>query len=310
MMLLLVAAMLGLARPAAAGLLFQRPLFSSGMILQRGAGTRIWGTTNATAAVTVTVTDGSTGAVLASVKSAGPSGGKWMVTVAAGVDATMNSTVTATDGVAVDSLADVAWGDVLLCGGQSNMGFGMCGATVIATGPHPQTPTEAMAALPTDNPIRFFNQHGDFNGGAGSTVKGNVCKDPATTSNNGFERWFKAGATNSGAASAVCLLTAQALHSALGGGVPVGAVESCVGGTPVAEWTPPLGILYRQHITPVGNFSPWCAQVCAGVRGCARVCAGMHWCVWVKGCQHFSLWYTLVCAGVRGCALVCTGVCG
>ena len=45
------------------------------------------------------------------------------------------------------------------------MGFGMCGATVIASGPHPQTPTEALAALPTGaNPLRFFNQHGDANG--------------------------------------------------------------------------------------------------------------------------------------------------
>jgi len=49
--------------------------------------------------------------------------------------------------------------------GQSNMGFGMCGATVIASGPHPQTPTEALAALPTGaNRLRFFNQHGDANG--------------------------------------------------------------------------------------------------------------------------------------------------
>ena len=68
------------------------------------------------------------------------------------------------------------------------MGFGMCGATVIGTGPNPQTPTQALAALPTGvNPLRFFNQHGDANGGAGSTVKGNVCKEPCTTSNNGMD---------------------------------------------------------------------------------------------------------------------------
>ena len=100
------------------------------------------------------------------------------------------------------------------------MGFGMCGATVIASGPHPQTPVQALAALPTGpNPLRFFNQHGDANGGAGSTVKGNVCKEPCTTSNNGMDAkavWYKAGKDNAGSASAVCLLTAQSLRKALG----------------------------------------------------------------------------------------------
>ena len=138
---------------------------------------------------------------------------------------------------------------------RSNMAFGMCGATVIPSGPHPQTPTEALAALPTGHSaIRFFNQHGDRNGGAGSTVKGNVCKDPATTSNNGYGVWFKANATNGGAASAVCLLTAQQLQAQLGGGVPVGAVESCLGGTLVVDWTPPNGHLYNGFIKPLLPF--------------------------------------------------------
>jgi hypothetical protein len=96
----------------------------------------------------------------------------------------------------------------------------MCGATVIADGPHPQTPTQALAALPTgSNPLRFFNQHGDANGGAGSTVKGNVCKQPCTTSNNGMDAkasWYNASHDNAGSASAVCLLSAQSLREALG----------------------------------------------------------------------------------------------
>ena len=55
--------------------------------------------------------------------------------------------------------------------------------------------------------------------------------------------------------SAVCLLSAQKLQAALGRAVPVGAIESCVGGTPVTEWTPPNGILYKQHITPLLPFT-------------------------------------------------------
>ena len=87
----------------------------------------------------------------------------------------------------------------------------MCGTTVISTGREhaPQTPTEALATLPTTNPIRFFWQSGDHNGGAGSTVKGNACRDPATLNTPQNQTWFNALPDNSGAASAVCLLTAQ-----------------------------------------------------------------------------------------------------
>ena len=59
------------------------------------------------------------------------------------------------------------------------MGFGMCGATVIPSGPAPETPMQALAALPLQNPIRFYNQHGDMNGGAGSTVRSALYPGPA-----------------------------------------------------------------------------------------------------------------------------------
>jgi hypothetical protein len=129
----------------------------------------------------------------------------------------------------------------------------MCGSTVISIGREhpPQTPSQALAALPSTNPIRFFWQSGDHNGGAGSTVKGNICKDPETLNTPQNQTWFNALPHNSGAASAVCLLTAQALRENLGGDIPVGAVESCVGGTPVADWTPPSGNLYLAHIVPL-----------------------------------------------------------
>jgi sialate O-acetylesterase len=218
------------------------------MILQRDTEAKVWGSgANPGATVKVTIAKSMSANEIIGVAFAAPDG-SWNTTV--NVPATATSTLTATDGTSSIKLNDVAFGDVILCGGQSNMGFGMCGTTVIS-GPGKQTPTEALAALPTAKPLRFYNQHGDMNGGAGSTVKGNVCKDPCTTSNNGFMKWRKATKDNSGAYSAVCLLTAQKLQAALGGAVPVGAIESCVGGTPVAEWTPPNGNLYKQHITPL-----------------------------------------------------------
>ena len=127
------------------------------------------------------------------------------------------------------------------------MGFGLCGATSATT-----TPTQALAALPTgDNPIRFFWQSGDNDGGAGSTAgPQNVCKDAVTKATPQLQ-WINANATNAGAASAVCVLTAQRLREALGGNVPVGVVESCVGGTNVEPWAPPHGALYEAHIVPL-----------------------------------------------------------
>ena len=90
--------------------LFDAPLFSSGMILQRGEGTRVWGA-NATGKVTVTVTGG----IKATSQAPGP-GGSWMVSLP-NMAAALTSTVTATDGKTTDTLTDVAIGDVLLCGG-------------------------------------------------------------------------------------------------------------------------------------------------------------------------------------------------
>ena len=63
--------------------------------------------------------------------------------------------------------------------------------------------------------------------------------------------WHTANATNAGGFSANCMLTAADLYKSLGGSIPVGAVESCIGGTNVEPWTPPTGSLYIQHIVPL-----------------------------------------------------------
>jgi hypothetical protein len=145
------------------------------------------------------------------------------------------------------------------------MAFGLCGANSPA-----QSPTQTLASLPLGgNPIRFFYQQGSIGGGAAASesaiqcasskppngnawcnVSGNLCHSTVASSTP-QQRWFNATASNSGSASAVCLLTAQRLHTSLGGGIPVGAVESCVGGTNVEPWTPPSGSLFLAHIKPL-----------------------------------------------------------
>lgn len=133
------------------------------------------------------------------------------------------------------------------------MGFGMCG-----TQSKDQTAAEALISL--ESGVRFFFQAGSGPyGGAGGrgcpvTIEGkqDVSITPA-------QQWLKANATNSGGFSAVCMLTAQRLYAALDKKVPVGAVESCISGTPISEWTPSNvsatdprgGNLWKQHMVPL-----------------------------------------------------------
>lgn len=63
-------------------------------------------------------------------------------------------------------------------------------------------------------------------------------------------KWIVANRTNVGSASAVYMLTATALAEAAPG-VPIGAVESYVSGTPVVDWTPPSGDLWVAQMMPL-----------------------------------------------------------
>ena len=101
---------------SAASLAFDT-VFSSGMVLQRGDSTKIWGSgaiPNGT--VRVTVAGVSTPAV-----GEASSEGDWRVTLPLLVAAN-SSSVHATDGHTTAMLSDVAIGELLLCGGQSNLG--------------------------------------------------------------------------------------------------------------------------------------------------------------------------------------------
>eukprot|EP00035_Acanthoeca_spectabilis_P030576 m.9951 g.9951 ORF g.9951 m.9951 type:complete len:466 (+) comp4252_c0_seq1:51-1448(+) len=241
---LLTAFLAGVTR---AEIVFAPIPFGDGMILQRNAASKVWGT-GAAPGSTVTLKLAPAPCATVDLESetlcggaprvvaqtiAGPTG-NWTASLTP-TPATHSATLTASDGTSSASLTDVALGDVLICGGQSNMGFGLNGARS-----KNQTSAQAKAALP---PIRFFFMQGSGpNGGTGKT-------------GTPLRQWFKANATNSGGSSAVCMLTAAYLYSHLGGAVPVGAIESCVGGTNVEPWTPPSGSLYVQNIVPLLPFT-------------------------------------------------------
>ena len=120
-------------------------LFADGMLLQRGEATVIWGV-GATAGATVTVSvHGVTGVGTTTAEKSG----EWRATLPP-VGAMESTSLSVSDGTSSATLRDVAFGDLILCGGQSNMGFGMCGAQS-----KNQTPAEALTSL---EPLRFFFQ--------------------------------------------------------------------------------------------------------------------------------------------------------
>ena len=234
------------APPPAIAFGLEDGLFANGMILQRGASTVVWGR-GAAPASTVTVTVG--GVTKVSTTIAGPAG-EWNATLPR-VGAMDSTSLSASDGTSTTTLQDVAFGDVVLCGGQSNMGLGMCG-----TQSKNQTPSQALSVL---EPIRVFFQTGSGpkGGAGGSGCPIEIDGKPAVSRTPALQ-WFKANATNAGGFSAVCMLTAQRLYAALDKKVPVGAVESCVSGTPVGDWTPSNtsatrggGVLWEQHMVPL-----------------------------------------------------------
>ena len=264
------------ASPPPPPLTFHTGIFQPGMVLQRDSpGTKVWGTSlYPSGTVTVQVIDDQDGSLLSTGSSLIGANKTWVVALERGVAARHSTTLVATfapadtavsTGTVAEKLHGVAFGDVLLCGGQSNMAFGTCGANSPT-----QSPNETLASLPGgDNPIRFYFQQGSIGGGAAASESGiqcqsskppsgnawcnvsnNLCRSAVTSSTPRLQ-WFNASSVNAGSASAVCLLTAQRLHSALGGSIPVGAVESCVGGTPVEPWTPPAGSLYVDNIKPL-----------------------------------------------------------
>ena len=237
---------------AAAGLRFYAPLFSDGMILQRGEGTRAWGN-ESMAGATVTVTLEYASGDAATATTAADGNGTWLAelpALVAGRGAVLRADDAATPSALV---ADVAVGEVFLCSGQSNMGFGMCGAESPPGGTPPsQTPQAALDALPADggdgDALRFYLEEG----GGSPFPGGCATSDNATVSDTPARRWLRANASNAGAMSAVCLLSAQYTRAALGADVPFGAVEAAVGGTPIDRWKGGSAAdLYDAYIRPL-----------------------------------------------------------
>lgn len=210
----LLFALLSLAAPARADVT-PHPLFSDGVVLQRGARCKVWGTASPGEEVRYALgTDAErTG------KAAADKDGNWSFTLPA-LRAGGPYTLTLA-GKNTVTVKDVHFGDVWVCSGQSNMEW-----PVALT--HQAKKDVAGAKYPK---IRLF------------TVEKAVRPRPVRGVNG---RWQACTPQSVGDFSAVGYFFGRALHRKLG--VPIGLIDSTWGGTAAEVW------ISRARLESVGSL--------------------------------------------------------
>jgi sialate O-acetylesterase len=214
-----------IATPAiAADKPFLSPALGSHMVLQRDRANTFWGWTAPGSEVTVSIAGRRAKAV------AGPDG-KWTAHL---TPPPVGGPYTgAIDGPQHVDLTDIMVGDVWLCGGQSNMEFGITNEKKGA----------AEVAQSNDPGLRLFFVPRQIAYTPGETDPGEwlVCS-PETVVQHGW-----------GGFSAVGYHFGHALRRELG--IPIGLVEVNWGGTSAETWTSP------EALAPLGDFAPGLALV-------------------------------------------------
>jgi len=179
-------------------------VFSDHMVLQQGKPVAVWGTAPAESAVTVEFGGQSQTA------TAGPSG-SWKLYLDAVPPSFEPQTLTVRSSGCggVIQYADVLVGEVWLCGGQSNMAWGLQRTS------HAAESAELFAGR---DAVRFFN-----------------APTPRThLETNGWDSWRVADAQTARQVSAVGSLFGLHLHTALR--TPVGIIICASGGTSTESW--------------------------------------------------------------------------
>jgi len=202
-------------------------LFSDGAVLQQGVAAPVWGTAKDGEQVTVRIQDQT---VTTTAKE-----GRWLVRLKPlkpGGPFTL--TITGDNTITIQN---VLVGEVWLCSGQSNMGFQLSRAANAA---------EAIAAA-GDPQLRLF------------TVPHTATDAPATDESGS---WKESTPATAPTFSAVAWFFGRELRRALK--VPVGLINSSVGGTPAEAWTsrptleadPELRQILEQQAQKVKDYDP------------------------------------------------------
>ncbi len=219
------------------------PVFSSHMVLQRGAPICVWGTAPADAQVEVTWDD------LRRVCAADGSG-RWQVTLPAQEASFEGRQLRAMlvgddrgDRSAEDTADDVLVGDVWLCTGQSNMRWRV------------EQSAEAADILeqPAVRGLRLLDLHGRLYPD-GTRYGLDFLRQLDADNYYETEGWARAGREAAASYSAVAFAFGRRLARALE--VPVGLVHTAIGGAPMEAFAPADGTPWMR-----GDAYPqWCRQ--------------------------------------------------
>ncbi len=189
-------------------------VFSDHAVLQRDVPLKIWGQAAPSQAVKIALT-GDNGATRTADSTAGADG-KWTAILTA-LPTGGTYTLTATDSSGVTTLNDILIGDVLMCGGQSNMQF----PERLSTGAWGDIGNSA------NNTLRFMIVQNDT--------------QPAPLADIGKPaKWQVVGPETVGEASAVCYHMAKAIQKEHN--VPIGMINSFWGGTTIQSWISPASL--------------------------------------------------------------------
>ncbi|MFT3782821.1 MAG: sialate O-acetylesterase [Nibricoccus sp.] len=196
---------------------FISPVFGDHMVLQRGKANTIWGWTTPSAEVTVAI-EGE------KVKATAGADGRWAARFMP--PPVGGPYVLKVDGSQHVELSDLLVGDVWLCSGQSNMEFGLRqarnGEAEVAAAQHPN--------------IRMFR------------VSSKSAYSPAAVPNGEWKICTPTAFPKFGGFSAVAYFFARKVNADTG--VPIGLIQSAVGGTPAECWMSPETLSHMPDFQP------------------------------------------------------------
>ena len=241
-----LAASVGLA-PLAAGGVKLASVFADHMVIQRGSLVPVWGAAEPGEKVTVKFAGQSVDAVAGA-------DGRWQVQLSVMKEnaTPANMIVVSTKDKQPITITDILVGEVWLCSGQSNMQLGL---PECFNGPEEAKAADFPMLRMLEVPKGGSNKQRDD-----AALAWQVCSPAVMTEKGGF--------------SAAGYYFGRELIQRLK--VPVGLIDSTVGGTPIESWTPPLGPtqaggdLFNAMIHPLVPF-------------------GMRGCIWYQGEYNLAL---------------------
>lgn len=213
------------------------------MVLQSNVNASLWGFGTLFAPITITLTGGPENTTT-NVTGYVSSTGVWKVKLPPQPPSTIAYRIYGESPYTNESftIQDVLFGDVFICGGQSNMAYGM-GSILNST---------AELARSTNRPFMriFSSQYSAQNFSQLQVV------------NEYAINWTIATPSSLPGFSAVCYLTAANVYDATNGSIPFGLIDTSVGGTAIQLWFPPLS--FNDCSTTINPYDvynwPWSAS--------------------------------------------------